>query len=279
MMHPAFTMPIHPTLKHPLSGLALRAVGFRRDGRAIWPIIGAADDGGAGGDSGDSAGGDAGGAGGDSGDAGTGAGDSGSAGDAGGKADDKAGKTDDGPKKPEGYPEGKSIAEMSVAERAVYFEHKSRVEENRRKELLNTTGGKFGDALKSDLEELARLRTERMTDSEKAVEQAKAATRAEVATEYATKLAAAEFKAALAHVDEERRGQIIEGVALDKFLTPDGDVDTAKVKSHVAAIAPPDQGTGRRDYGAGRHSSGATPSGVAAGAEMFAAKRSKSTTS
>ncbi len=56
---------IHPSLLHPLTGLPLRPVGVRRDGRVIWPIMGGAPDGdGDGGDggsgSGDGAGGGAG---------------------------------------------------------------------------------------------------------------------------------------------------------------------------------------------------------------------------
>ncbi|UUW88393.1 hypothetical protein [Pimelobacter simplex] len=34
-------LPTHPTRKHPRTGLALEAVGFRRSGAPIWPILGA----------------------------------------------------------------------------------------------------------------------------------------------------------------------------------------------------------------------------------------------
>lgn len=48
-------LPLHPTLTHPKTGLPLRALGVRRDGRAIWPVLGASpDDGGS--DSGGSGG-------------------------------------------------------------------------------------------------------------------------------------------------------------------------------------------------------------------------------
>lgn len=33
-------LPIHETLLHPRTGLPLRAIGFRKNGRAIWPIMG-----------------------------------------------------------------------------------------------------------------------------------------------------------------------------------------------------------------------------------------------
>jgi hypothetical protein len=37
-------LPTHPTRTHPHTGLALQAVGFRRSGDPIWPILGAAPD-------------------------------------------------------------------------------------------------------------------------------------------------------------------------------------------------------------------------------------------
>jgi hypothetical protein len=37
-------LPLHRILLHPRTGLPLRAVGLRRDGRPIWPVLGAAPD-------------------------------------------------------------------------------------------------------------------------------------------------------------------------------------------------------------------------------------------
>lgn len=42
-MSPA-PLPFHPTRRHPRTGLALQAVGFRRSGAPIWPILGASPD-------------------------------------------------------------------------------------------------------------------------------------------------------------------------------------------------------------------------------------------
>lgn len=178
-----------------------------------------------------------------------------------------------------GYPQNTPISAMTSDQRAAYFEDKARVEENRRKDMVKLTGGKYGDDLKAEMEELARLRSERMTDSEKAVTEAVTATRAEVAREYTEKLAAAEFKAALSHVDEDRRGQLIEGIALGKFLDNNGDVDTAKVKAHALAIAPVvnDSGTTRRDFGQGNRTAAAQATGLAAGAQLYADRTKKPT--
>ncbi|HVK25052.1 MAG TPA: hypothetical protein VM677_27140 [Actinokineospora sp.] len=38
------TLPVHATLVHPRTGTPLQAVGYRRDGRPIWPVMGASPD-------------------------------------------------------------------------------------------------------------------------------------------------------------------------------------------------------------------------------------------
>lgn len=47
------TLPVHATLVHPHTGKPLQAIGYRRDGRPIWPVMGASPD-----DPGDGAAGD-----------------------------------------------------------------------------------------------------------------------------------------------------------------------------------------------------------------------------
>ncbi|PWR08582.1 hypothetical protein DKT68_15310 [Micromonospora acroterricola] len=42
-LHAAGDLPLHPTLTHPLTGAPIRALGVRRNGQAIWPVIGAAE--------------------------------------------------------------------------------------------------------------------------------------------------------------------------------------------------------------------------------------------
>ena len=239
-----FDLPTHPSQRHPLTGAPIRALGFRRDGRAIWPILG--------GDDTVQPNGDAGGAAGD------------------------GGRTTAGDPP---FPANTPVDNMTAEQRAAYWEHHAKKHEGRNKGLLALTGGKYGDALKAELDDLARLRDASRTDAERDVEAAKQATRAEVRQEYGTRLAAAEFRAALAHVEDDRRTQIIEGLSLEKYLTEDGDVDTDKVKSYAATIAPPDkdQGSQRHDFGAGRRGGG-TKTGVGAGAELFAASRKKTTT-
>jgi hypothetical protein len=38
------TLPVHPSMRHPLTGEPLAAVGIRRNGDPIWPVLGAAED-------------------------------------------------------------------------------------------------------------------------------------------------------------------------------------------------------------------------------------------
>lgn len=42
-------LPVHPTMRHPHTGLPLRALGFTKRGQAIWPVMGASEDDDAGG--------------------------------------------------------------------------------------------------------------------------------------------------------------------------------------------------------------------------------------
>lgn len=195
------------------------------------------------------------------------------------KPDPKPDPTPD-PKPDKGFPENTQVKDMTAEQQAAYYQHQARKHEDRNRDLLKITGGKYGDDLKAQLDELDKLRDKDRTDGERAVEEAKVTTRAEVRKEFGTKLAAAEFRAALGHVDDERRDQIIEGLSLERYLTDDGEVDTDKVKAYASTIAPADKGPGKRDpdYGAGRRKSSET-TGVASGRDLFESRRKKSTTS
>jgi hypothetical protein len=182
-----------------------------------------------------------------------------------------------------GYPPNTPISEMNDSQRAAYFEEKSRVEENRRKDVLRLTGGKYGDDLKADMEELARLREEKMSDSEKAVETAKTQVRTEVAREMAADNVRTAFTLLLPDdMPEDQRTEALEVLNLEAFLTPDGKVDTAKVRTHATKLAPAkDTGTTRlpREFGQGKRGPGQQSSGLDAGAELYKERHKKSTTS
>lgn len=157
-----------------------------------------------------------------------------------------------------GFPENTPVAEMTVEQQAAYHKHQARKHEDRSKEWSRTFEGKTPAQIKAELDAAAEVKRAQMSDADKALEEARTTARQEAAKEFGNKLVAAEFRAALAHVDGERRDQIIEGLNLSTYLTDSGDVDTDKVKSYAAAIAPADKGEGTRthDYGGGRRASG-----------------------
>lgn len=196
---------------------------------------------------------------------GEGSGETGTGGEAG-----SAGASDNG------FPSGTPVEQMTPDQQVAYYRHQARKHEDRNKDILKLTGGKYGDDLKAVFDELQTLRNEKLTDSEKAVEEAKRAAREEAAREFGPRMARLAFETALAHRDD--RDDLIAALNLTSVLTESGDVDTAKVRSIVEKIAPADKEQGQRhDFGAGRRGTGGTKTGVAAGAELYAARRKTST--
>lgn len=203
-------------------------------------------------------------------DAGDGAGDEGSSDKDKGAADTSGDK---------GFPADTPVAEMKPEEQAAYWRAQAQKHEGRNKEILGITGGKYGDDLRNLLAEADTARREKMTADERAIEDAKRQAREETTREYGPRSVRAAFDLLLGDMPEQERNDEIDLLDLSKFLKQNGDVDTAKVRQFAQKIAPPvkDEGTQRRNYGQGSHTRGQS-SGVAAGAEMYAAGRKKSTT-
>ena len=109
--------------------------------------------------------------------------------------------------------------------------------------------------LQSQLEELQRAQ---MTDQEKAIDEARAAARAEVMGEISSKVVAAEFKAAAAgRLDDAALTNLLGGLNLASFLDESGEVDTDKVANLVASIAPTPASA---DFGQGARSTASSGS-------------------
>lgn len=168
--------------------------------------------------------------------------------------------------------------DMTDAERAAYYQHQARRHEDRNKDLLRITGGKYGDELRALLDERQALLDASRTETEKAVATAAKEARDKALAEVAPRLVTMAFNVALAELPEDDRKELIETLDPTKFVDQDGNVDTDKVRSVAERIAPAVKGSGeRQDYGAGKR--GTPPkSGVSVGAEMFAASRKKPTT-
>lgn len=149
--------------------------------------------------------------------------------------------TGDTPTEAEGFPAHTAIADMSPAEQAAYWRSKSQ----RHEKLWKSVGGDDAtEALVTQLAEakaeLERIRIEGLSDTEKAIEEAKAAGRAEATTGYGTKLAAAELRAAGVPAE------IVGDLDLSKFIDADGEVDTVKVAEvggRYKALATPGPGS------------------------------------
>lgn len=87
--------------------------------------------------------------------------------------------------------------------------------------------------------ELDKFRQQSMTETEKAVEQARAEARTAALAEAGGKVARAEIRAAAAgRLDAAALEVLVDGLNLAKFLDDDGEVDTAKVAAFVDGIAP-----------------------------------------
>lgn len=208
--------------------------------------------------------------------------DSGGTGDQGGGDNGAQGQQDAGQQggdqggSDKGYPAQTPVAEMTAPQQAAYWRDKARTHENRATEYRTAVGGKTADEVRTELD---TLRREKMTADERAIEDAKRTERESVAREYGPRSVRTAFDLLLGDMPEQERNEEIELLDLSKFLTSDGNVDTAKVRSHAAKIAPAAKGsgTGTRDFGQGKRG-GSAASGTSAGADMFAARKSKSTT-
>jgi len=177
-----------------------------------------------------------------------------------------------------GYPSDTPIAEMTEKQQAAYWKDKARKHEERAKAFDGLTPETLAE-LRDKADKHAALERELMSDKDKAVAEAKDATKAEVAATYQPRLVRAEFKAAAAgRIDAEKLDSILEPLDLSKFLTSKGDVDEGKVASYVDGIAPagPVRRTGPTATGLGhRVTSGSGPGDQG---RAMAAKRFGTTT-
>lgn len=254
------SLPIHPTLRHPLTGLPLRALWVRPDGRPCWPLMGGAPEG-------DDAGASNGGASGGDGGAGAGAGgDAGGSTGSGGSAPQNA---RDAQGRDLGFPENTPWQSMTDAQQAKYWMHNSQKHEGRYKSLV---GGKSFDEAKADLDAYDQHKREQLTPSEQAIQAAREEGRTSALTESSTTAATAILKTTLKlqGLNDAEISDIVDIVDVRKFLTDDLDVDTDKLAATARRFTTP--GTGgddkrRRDFGGGSRGGTTSSNGSAGSAE------------
>lgn len=113
------------------------------------------------------------------------------------------------------------------------------------------------------VKELEDLKKASMTETEKAVSEAKAAGMSEGLAKGQARLVAAEVRAAAAgRLPAEQLKELVDGLDLAKFVGDDGDVDEAKVKKLIDAVAPGMNGKRNTDLGQGARGSNGGPAGM-----------------
>lgn len=173
------------------------------------------------------------------------------------------------PKAPEfNYPKDTQLSEMTAEQQVEYWRHKAR-----KHEALWQEAGHHPN-LKAELDraqtELDKLKAERMTEAEKAVEEARKEGRAEAASELGPKMAGIALRTALASrgIEAEEIDSKLSYVDFAKFLNDNGEVDYDKVQGYLGDIAPQqrqgqwiDMGQGRRDDTGGKRPGGSVEAG------------------
>ena len=247
---------------HPKTGRRLGPVGYRRDGRPIYPILGAADGDGdadakAKAEAEEKAKAEA---------------------DAKAKAEAEEKAKAEAEAKGEGFPADTAPEDMTQEQQTAYWKHQARRHEQSAKRLGDVTLEQY----KAQQTELEQLRRDKMSDSDKALDDARKAGREEERKALQPKMVQAAFDAAIGTIDDEDEAKAVRDMvdALDfgSFITDDGAVDTARVQSVAgritgSAIARP----ATSGYGGGRRSS-TQASGVEAGREMFETSRRRTKT-
>jgi hypothetical protein len=176
-----------------------------------------------------------------------------------------------------GYPANTPVADMTPEQRQAYDADKREQNRQQREAWRAATRGQSPEEIAAALAELETLKRERLSESERAVAEARDQVRSEVTRTMATENVRTAFALLLPDdMPEAEQNEAIEVLNLEAFLTSDGRVDTAKVRTTAAKIAPRQgSGTQQRDFGQGRRTTPSDKSGVAAGAEMFAARKTK----
>lgn len=208
--------------------------------------------------------------GGDGGSGGDGGADDGSGGDGGKSGGDKGGSD-------LGFPKDTPVAQMTPEQQAAYHLHHSRKHEGRSKEWQSAFPGKTAAEIKAIVDKAEADRRNTLTLDEKTLEDAKAEARTAALAEIGPKAVKSAFDLLLGDMPEQDKAEVLDTLDLKKFLTDDNEVDTAKVRAHVARLNPAGKAPHQqrlRDFGAGDRRTDKS-SGVKAGRELFADRRKK----
>jgi hypothetical protein len=166
---------------------------------------------------------------------------------------------------------------MKPEEQAAYWRHQAQKHEGRYK---NLTGDRSFDDTKKALDEYARIQREQMTPAEQALTAARDEGQKAGISAARTEAATAIFKGALeaGGLKPEDVTELVDSFAVSKYVGDEG-IDTTGIQNLAKRLAPGTGTSQARDFGQGNRGNGPKKSGVAAGAEMFAASKKPAPTS
>lgn len=239
-----FTLPTHPRMRHPLTGLPLQAIGLTRAGNPIWPVMGGSQPLT---DPASSApapatppapGGQAPvynnyfgvppASGGTPSAPGTQAPPAPSAAGQQPPATTPAGSDQD-----LGFPPNTPLAEMTESQQLAYWRHQAKKHENRNKAMVDY------DDLRAKAEQYDALLATTQSEHEKAVAEARRQGETEAMAKANQRLVKAYVMAAVGdRLAPDSVNAVLDNLDPTKFIT-NGDVDTDKVNAYAAVIAPP----------------------------------------
>lgn len=147
-----------------------------------------------------------------------------------------------------GFPAGVPVADMTIEQQAAYHKYHGRKHEN----TVKAYGGVTPKQVTEMQDRIKALETERLSESEKAVEAAKdeasANARAAAEAEWRPKYQATQLEAIAGRIlEEEQLASFMAIVSPEKFVGKDGEIDREAVMGHLTAI----YGQTKREFGSG----------------------------
>jgi hypothetical protein len=135
------------------------------------------------------------------------------------------------PKPPEdkGFPANTPIVDMTVEQRAKYWEHQSKKHEKNRKP------DNLAD-LQAKAQKLDQIENDAKSPDQKAIDAARAEGLLAGRRELLPAAIAAELRAQVPTLTAEEVTEIVDDLNLDKFMTADGGIDMDRVTAHAAKL-------------------------------------------
>lgn len=150
--------------------------------------------------------------------------DTGAGSDTGGDESGGTGETDS-------FPVDTPVKDMTPEQQVAYWKHQARKHENRARP-------KNFDEIVAKAAKFDELAKQQMSDNERAVEEAKAVAFAEGRKALVPSLVRAELRAELPHLSAGQLDDLLENVAVEKFVTDDG-VDVERVRRFAKPFKQP----------------------------------------